>query len=312
MKQKLKYLLIIGTTLSVVNGVTEFENLGWDGAKKTMSHTVRTGLNTIETNTENRSQNYQLCVKVGQRIQNLSQDIKGLRKRAAEYATMLDSKYGSLLDIHLNLSKNKNDIVAKLNHLHAEKMYFVQQIKLLHTNSLTIDAQQELEIRLYRKATTVVDTTSGRWKESARTTESLKKEAQQNCLGKIDRIEYTAAAGSLQTAIMTPSTTRPPKPVQERSPLMSGNISPLALSDDDADDTNSYTPDSFGMLPPPMIAVPSQATSRDNTPYPSPVASPNTPRPSRTGSGDSFGLPSPAAGSPVTPLQWRGLDKIRV
>lgn len=70
---------------------------------------------------------------------------------------------------------------------------------------------------------TVEDTTSGR--NQTRTEESLFKEAKQNCLGKIIDINFKERDGAKQTVTMSPSTTRPPKPVAPRSPIFEGGIS---------------------------------------------------------------------------------------
>lgn len=63
----------------------------------------------------------------------------------------------------------------------------------------------------------VTNTTSGR--SQARTTRSLLKESQQNCLGAVTDIQYDASAGSKQTVIMVPSTTRQAKQTAPRSPV---------------------------------------------------------------------------------------------
>jgi hypothetical protein len=312
MKQKLKYLLIIGTTLSIANGAMQ------DIGDVRDENAYPPGLAKLSTRIKNKTT---LVERPGYLLNLKSDVVAKMTLQEALIADLEDQKSGfkqtigaipKAMSQNLMLKSKLASVEIQLQNAQIAYKLCAYYIKDIESGRVESDLnkinqiQQFVQPGLPKLNTT--DTTSCRGKESARLLKSLIKQAQQNCLGKVTALLHNTSDGNSRV-VMTPSTTRPPKSVLERSPVGWGNISPPSS---DIDESNYPMDAGSFMLPPPILAVPSHSKIGHSTLQASPAASPNTPRPSRTGSGDSFGLPSPATGSPSTPLQWRDLGKIRV
>lgn len=224
MKNKLKYLLAMGATLSIANGAPALtsENNNDTAGLTVRVETYRSSLAEIEPN--NHTPLIRICAEIDRRTQEIDTRVNNLAKLFGEI--MLSTNVS-----HRN--KRAENILLALKFANAEKNNYIAQKEGLKKGTLNAEDRLDLEKRFGGRNAwdrpvnrfAAEDTTSSLKATPPRTQESLLKEAQQNCLGTITGIHYDARAGALQTVIMSPSTTRPLKPVAPRSPIFGGGLS---------------------------------------------------------------------------------------
>ena len=195
MKQKLKYLLIIGITLTIPNGATQIvANSQHRETPSTYQESEHlSALSTAATSTNNTSSHQELLKKIDRRINKIIEKLSNL---IAQHNGTIAPGYESLLNGPLSLSTNiQNSTTTEIARLTDEKMRLLDFANRLINRAFSEDKRTGFENLPQKNTFTVVDTTNSKVSKTPRTLESLIAEAQQNSLLKVTRKDASTQTG---------------------------------------------------------------------------------------------------------------------
>jgi hypothetical protein len=141
MKNKLKYLFIIGITLTIPNGATQIvANSQHRETPSTYQESEHlSALSTAATSANNTSSHHGLLKKLASRIEKINKKIEELSNPIAKHKETIAPGYESLLDGPLSLSKNKQNSTTELDRLTAEKMCLLDFANRLKNGAFSED-----------------------------------------------------------------------------------------------------------------------------------------------------------------------------